>query len=304
MWTLPILTALAPSERYYSDKTRAPKTLLDWARQMVFQLRRWLPNRELVLVADNSYSALEFLHACQSLAEPVTVVTRLRIDAALYQPALPRKPSQLGRPRRKGARLPTLQSLLDDPETAWSEVTVDWYHNEKRRVEITAGMAVWYHSGMPSVPLCWVLIRDPEGEFKTQALLCTDRWADPVQVITWFVQRWQLEVTFEEVRAHLGVETQRQWADAAIARVTPALLGLFSWITLAADKLQTHNSIPVRTAAWYTKPLPTFSDAIAAVRRELWPVAGSFSMSPARPDIANIPRALLDRLLNTVCYAT
>ena len=168
----------------------------------------------------------------------------------------------------------------------------------------TAGMAVWYHSGMPSVPLCWVLIRDPEGEFKTQALLCTDRWADPVQVITWFVQRWQLEVTFEEVRAHLGVETQRQWADAAIARVTPALLGLFSWITLAADKLQTHNSIPVRTAAWYTKPLPTFSDAIAAVRRELWPVAGSCSMSPARPDIANIPRALLDRLLNTVCYAT
>ncbi len=321
VWALPILTVLAPSERYFADKARAPKTMLDWARQMVSQLRRWLPKRELVLVADNSYSALEFLHACQSLSTPVTVVTpcsprdcaRLRLDAALYQPAPPRKPRQLGQPRCKGARLPTLQALLGDPETAWTKVTVDWYHdavardernNEKRTIEITAGMAVWYHSGMPTVPLRWVLIRDPEGEFKPQALLCTDRCVDPVQVIAWFVQRWQLEVTFEEVRAHLGVETQRQWSDAAIARVTPALLGLFSWITLAAHRLQAHELLSVRTAAWYAKPLPTFSDAIAAVRRELWPGAGSFCMSPARPDMTKIPRALLDRLLNTVCYAT
>ena len=304
VWALPVLTALAPSERYYADKTRAPKTLLDWARQMVFQLRRWLPGRNIVLVADNSYAALEFLHACQSLCEPVAVVTRLRLDAALYQPAPPREPKQLGRPRRKGARLPTLQALLDDPQTAWTKVTLDWYGNKQRTVEITAGTAVWYHSGMPTVPLRWVLIRDPEDKFKPQALLCTDRWADPIQVITWFVQRWQLEVTFEEVRTHLGVETQRQWSDTAIARVTPVLLGLFSWITLAAHKLHAHDPIPVRTAAWYAKPLPTFSDAIATVRRELWPLAGSFSMSPSQPDIVKVPRALLDRLLNLACYAT
>ncbi len=101
VWALPVFTLLAPSQRYYADKARAHKTVLDWARQMVFQLRRWLPSRKLVLVADNSYAALEFLHACQSLSEPVAVVTRLRLDAAaLYQPAPPRKPEQLGWPRR------------------------------------------------------------------------------------------------------------------------------------------------------------------------------------------------------------
>src|SRR5229473_5187709 len=107
VWALPFLTVLAPSERYYEARGRKLKKITDWARQLVFQLRRWLPNRAIVIVADSAYAALDFLHACASLQQPVTVITRLRLDAALDKPAPPRQPKQKGRPRKKGKRLPT-----------------------------------------------------------------------------------------------------------------------------------------------------------------------------------------------------
>jgi hypothetical protein len=161
------------------------------------------------------------------LIHPVTFVTRLRLDAALYEPAAPRQPSQRGRTRVKGARLPTLQQRLQHPDTLWNRVVVPWYDGTQRLLEIASDAAVWYHSGLPPVPIRWVLIRDPLAESQPQALLCTDPHVAPVQVIQWFVLRWQLEVTFQEVRTHLGVESQRQWSDLAIARTTPVLFGLF-----------------------------------------------------------------------------
>ena len=182
------------------------------------QLRRWLPHRPLVLVGDSSYAVLDLLHCCQSLAQPVTLIARLRLDAALYSPAPPRQPGQNGRPPLKGRRLPALKALLDLPTVSWIEVSAAWYDGTTRTLELTSQTAVWYRSGKPPVPLRWVLVRDPQGEFTPQALLCTDPSADPTQILEWFVLRWQLEVTFQEVRAHLGVETQRQWSDLAIAR--------------------------------------------------------------------------------------
>jgi hypothetical protein len=303
VWALPVLTALAPSERYYQNLKRRPKKLTDWARQIILQLRRWLPHRPLVLLGDRSYAVLELLHFCQSLTHPVTFITRLRLDAALYEPAAPRQPHQKGRTRRKGARLPTLQQRLQLPETSWTGVVVPWYDGSHRLLEIASDTAVWYHSGLPPVPIRWVLIRDPLGEFQPQALLCTDPQVAPAQVIQWFVLRWQLEVTFQEVRAHLGVETQRQWSDLAIARTTPVLLGLFSWVTLTAHLLQETAPISIRHTAWYPKPLPTFSDAIAQVRQKLWPCSETFCMSPSQADMVKIPRPLLTRLLDTVSYA-
>jgi hypothetical protein len=139
------------------------------------------------------------------------VGTRLRLDAALYEPAPPRRPRQTGRPRLKGRRLPTLAAVAADPATASTAITVaQWYGAGERIVEVASGTAVWYHSGLPPVPLRWVLIRDPAGAFATQALLGTDLDAAPAQILGWFVQRWQLEATFEEARRHLGLETQRQ----------------------------------------------------------------------------------------------
>ena len=162
---------------------------------------------------------------------------------------------------------------------------------------------MWYRSGKPPVTIRWVLIRDPQGTFDPQALLCTDPSADPAQILEWFVLRWQLEVTFQEVRTHLGVETQRQWSDRAIARTTPALLGLFSWTTLAAHALQKRHPMTQRRAAWYDKPSPTFVDAIALVRRHLWLASEGFSLSAANPDTQELPVALYHRLVDSLAYA-
>ena len=182
------------------------------------------------------------------------MVTRLRLDAALYEPAPPRQPGQVGRPRRKGKRLPTLAAIAADAKTVWSTVTItDWYGQGERSVEVASDTAVWYHGGMPAVPLRWVLVRDPQGAFATQALLCTDQEAKPEQILAWFVLRWQLEVTFEETRRHLGIETQRPWSELAIRRTTPALLGLFSLVTLHAHQQAEQAPTPVRRAAWYPK---------------------------------------------------
>ncbi len=310
-WALPVLTVLAPSTRYYQQQGRRHKKLTDWARQMVMQLRRWLPQRPLALVGDNSYAVLDLLHCCQSLREPVTLIARLRLDAALYAPAPARQPGQQGRPPLKGARRPALKTILDQPQATWASVAVAWYDGATRTVELTSQTAVWYRSGKPPVLIRWVLIRDPQGSFATQALLCTDPAADPTQILEWFVLRWQLEVTpyqvrgrlFQEVRTHLGVETQRQWSDLAIARTTPVLLGLFSWTTLAAHGLQKQRPMIQRRAAWYDKPLPTFVDAIALVRRHLWLESEGFSTSAVDPDTQELPVALYHRLVDSLAYA-
>ena len=302
-WALPFLTVLAPSERYYRRQGRPHKKLTDWARQMILQLRRWLPGRQLVLVGDSGYAVLDLLHFCQSLREPVTLITRLRLDAGLYAPAPPRRPGQNGRPRVKGARLPTLKELLNQSALSWITAPVAWYGGSTRIVELASQTAVWYHSGKPPVPIRWVLVRDPQGEFDTQALLCTNSEVAPAQILEWFALRWQLEVTFQEVRAHLGVETQRQWSGRAIARTTPVLMGLFSWITLAAHSLQKRGPITQRKAAWYNKPAPTFVDAIAMVRRHLWIASEGFSTSQPRTDDEKVPDAIYARLLDSLAYA-
>jgi hypothetical protein len=304
VWALPFLTALAPSERYYEGKARSHKKLTHWARQMLLQVRRWLPERTLVVVADSSFAAILLLERLQRLPNPIRMVARLRLDAALYKPVPPRKPAKRGRPRLKGSRLPTLEQILQDSKTTWKKVTIrDWYGEKCRQVEMVSRTAVWYHSGMPPLPIRWVLIRDPKGKFRSQALLCTDLHVDPVQILKWFVMRWQLEVTFQEVRAHLGVETQRQWSDWAIARTTPALLGLFSLVTLLAHRSTRRSKLPIRQAAWYAKPLPTFSDALAVVRHQLWQ-AMSFHTSVPKADMQKVPRVLLKRFTDALCYAT
>lgn len=303
VWALPFLTALAPSERYYQTGPRGHKKLTDWGRQMVLQVRRWLPDRALVVVADSSFAVIELLGRLQRLPNPICMITRFRLDAALYEPAPPRKLGQKGRTRKKGARQPTLDQVLQDKKTAWRRVTIkNWYGAPRRAIEIVSDTAVWYHNGMIPLPIRWVLIRDPKGKFKPQALLCTNLQVKPVQLIEWFILRWQLEVTFEEVRAHLGVETQRQWSDLAIVRTTPALLGLFSLITLLAHRSTQRGKSPVRQAAWYIKPLPTFSDALAVVRHQLWHNMSSHTSLP-KTDIVKVPRFLLKRYADALCYA-
>ena len=303
VWALPFFTVLAPSERYHHRQGRRHKVLTDWARQMLTQVRRWLPQRAIILVADSSFAALELLESLRQLPHPVQVVTRLRLDAALYNPAPERLPKQMGRPRKVGNRLPTLKSMLEEPKTDWTSLTIEgWYGRRTYPIEVVSQTAVWYHTGMAAVPIRWVLVRDPQGRFAPQAFLCTDLTATPQQIVQWFCQRWGVEVTFEEVRAHLGVETQRQWSHLAILRSTPALLGLFSIVVLLAHHLPSDWRHSRFQSAWYQKSLPTFSDALASVRQRFWQVR-LFHTSAETTDIVKVPKALLDCWSSLLCYA-
>jgi len=300
VWALPFLTCLCPSERYHKERGRNHQKLTERARQMLLLVKRWLPQREIVVVADSSFAALELLEAVR---QQVCVITRLRFDAALYEPAPARQRGQNGRPRKKGARLPTLKQVLVDGATRWQAVTLErWYGASARRVEMTSGTCLWYHAGLAAVPIRWVLVRDPEAEFDAQAFLSTNLEVAPQQMLEWFVRRWTVEVTFEEARAHLGVETQRQWSEKAIARTTPALFALYSVVTLLAAQLIERQELLVRGAAWYAKESATFSDTMAMVRRYLWSHA-YFSMSGKKADMIKVPRSLLERLTETLCYA-
>ena len=233
----------------------------------------------------------------------MTAITRLRLDAALYDPAPPRLPGTIGRPRMTGARLPTLSDVLMDKSTSWQALVVPgWYGAGERIIEIASATAVWRHAGLPVVPIRWVLIRDPENRFTPQALLCTDLARAPAQIVSWFVRRWSVEVTFQEARAHLGVETQRRWSDKAIARTTPCLLALFSIVTLLANRLPARERRQIASAAWYPKPQPTFSDALAAVRRAIW-CEQSLVTSPRRGDRAKLRRVLPSPWAYALCHA-
>ena len=302
VWALPFLTVLAPSRRYHETRVRRHKTITDWARQMLCLLRRWLPDRELVVVGDRTYATLRLLAACQQMAPPITFLTRLRLDAVLHEPPPPRT-GQRGRPRVVGARQPSLQARLSDPATVWTALTQRWPDGTQRCLQAATGTALWYHPGQPTVALRWLLLRDPRGRRDPQALLCTDSDWKPAAILTAYLQRWQVEVTFQEVRTHLGVETQRPWSAAAIARTTPVLLGLFSWLILVAHRLRREHSLRPRQAAWYAKTVPTFADVLASVRHALWTRILPFSMSPAAPDIQKRPQPPPHPRLAALCYS-
>lgn len=304
IWALPFLSALAHSERYAREQGKRHKPLTEWAGQLLLLVRRWSPKREIVAVADSSYASLKLLDRCRMLSNPITFITRLRLDAALYEPAPPRRPGQIGRPRIKGNRLPNLSVVAEDPDTGWAPITISgWYGAQQRTVEVVSKTAIWYSTGLPAVPLRWVLIRDPQEEFETQALLCTDLEADPERIISWFVRRWQMESTFAETRQRLGFETQRHWSDKAIGRTAPAMLALFSLVTLFAHQYMAGSADIVRRTAWYDKERPTFSDALALVRKELWSQEATFYRSPREDDTVKVPRGFVERLTDVVCYA-
>jgi len=301
IWALPFLTVLAPSARYYQQRGLRPRKLTERAKQAILQVRRWVPHRRIIFVADNGYAVLELLAWCQRLQ--VTLITTLRLDAALFAPAPKSTSRQKGRPRCKGRALPKLSDRLKSPRTQWQGLWVHWYGQGRRKVQVAAGTALWYHTGKIPVPIRWVLVRDPLGRFETRALLSTDANQAVQEIVELSTRRWQVEVTFEETRAHLGIETQRQWNAKAIQRTTPILLGLFSLVTLMADRL--HNRKPSclrpRVCAWYDKRNVSFSDALGCVRDHLW--KRGFCMSAKQTDIPKINKDWAKHLASLLCYA-
>lgn len=270
IWALPFLTVLAPSERYHTQRQKKHKTLSDWAFQIALILHRWFGDYTCIVVADGSYAVMELL---SRVGQYQTWIVRFRIDSAIYDlpPVYPLGKRPVGRPPIKGERQLSLRQRAEGKMTIWKKVTFSqWYGETNKVMWISSGIAIWYRGGKPPVKIKWVLVKDPEGKLETTALACTNTTMPMIEIVQHFVKRWTVEVTFQEVRAHIGVETQRQWADLSIARTTPVLMALFSIVTLWANQLQKMGKLQVFPTAWYKKSLPTFSDALNSVRLRVW----------------------------------
>ena len=302
-WALPFLTVLAPSKAYNKAQNKRHKTTVDWTCQMIMQVRRWLPNQAIVLVGDGAYAAVKLLLCCAGFPMPVCLVSRLRLDACLYDFPPPEKLGKRGRKPKKGKKQTSLFERIKDESTQWLPISIVWYDGIKRALEINFGISLWYTPGQDPVPIKWVVVRDPKGDLRTEAFFATDLNATLEQILKWFIRRWNIEVTFEELRAHLGFETQRQWSDLAIARTTPALFGMFSVVVLVALELLKSKTLTILTCAWYKKSDATFSDVIALVRRHIWH-ARNYTISSSEPHLIHFQDDLLETLLDIVCYAT
>lgn len=303
-WALPFFSVLAatPKPKVNKQLGKEHKTVGEIAQQMVMVVRRWLPdaiNVPVTLVGDTAYSILELGLCCAK--HQVTLIAPLRWDASLHTPAPPRKKGMIGRPRVKGEALPKLNIVLGDSKTEWQRVKVLWYDGSEQELEVASGTGVWYRIGLPVLPIRWVLTRDPGGQREPRAYFCTDQSLSAVEVVSLFIKRWTIEVTFEESRAHLGVETQRQWSDLAIERSTPCLLGMFSLVALFGKALHPDGKVPVQHTAWYHKTEATCSDVLAEVRRQLWDNF-TYHTSPQDPDVCLVPRSHVERLAYAVCY--
>lgn len=299
IWALPVLTVLTPSKAWSERHSRRHRPVTEWARLVLSTLRRWLPGRSIVAVMDGEFAALEFLHALRS---SMVVITRMRKDARLFDPP-PCHDDKPGRAPRKGKRQPLLSERLIDPATRWQRAVqasrTSWRGGGW--IEYAAGTALWHHGGKPIVPILWVLVCYPDGRRDPEAFLCTDTTASPRDVLDCFDRRWAMETTYEEARAHLGMETQRQWSDPAIFRTTPLLLGLYSVVTLYVHQNAERLALSPQRAAWYPKPAPTFADALARVRQHLW--FERLVTSPATTDMTEPISLTLQGILEAACYA-
>jgi hypothetical protein len=297
-WALPFLSVLTTTPKVSEALKKRHKTLARFAQQMVMLVRRWLPEVAIKVIGDGAYSVIELGLTCLKLQ--VSLIAPLRLDARLFAPPPAPRPHQMGRPPLVGKRLPKLTTVLHDPQTEWETLTVSWYGGTQRTLEVTTGTALWYSTGTDPLPIRWVLTRDPEGKREPKAYFSTDQAQSARAIVEDVVKRWSIEVTYEESRAHLGVETQRQWSDLAIERSTPCLLGLYSLVVLLGQALHPDGKIPLQQTAWYPKTQATFSDVLATVRRHLWSGV-TFQTAASHPDLCLVPRAELARLLQAAC---
>ena len=267
-WALPFLTVLSPSKKANEKAGRRHKTSIDWTRQMMKLVSRWL-KRPWILLGDGAYACMDLARSC--IKQGVTLISRLRLDAQLFGFPDDGPVGKRGRKSIKGKRI-NLKELLTDLTQPWQSLVVSWYGCEQKKIECLTFVCLWYHAGQPPIPLRIVLVKTPDGKNEAEVFFSTDVKNTPVQIIDWFVLRWNIEVTFQESRSNLGVETQRQWSDNAIQRSTPLLMGLYSILTLIAFKMNSIKALVVHeTASWYDKKGElTFADIIVIIRKEIW----------------------------------
>jgi hypothetical protein len=302
-WALPFFVVPVLAAKVCQRLGKRPRSHVGWTQVLVSRLERWFPGRPILLVGDGNFMAIELVERCQAARSSAILVTRMRLDQALYAFPAPKPQGRRGRPAKKGARQLSPAQRLTDPSTGWQWVPLSWY-GARRRVAIATGVALWYTPRHDPVPIRWVLVRPlPHAQhpFKPAALASSNPRLSALEIVQRYLGRWNIEVTFAELRAHLGFETQRHWSTRAIGRGTPCLFGLFSLVVLLAQQLHPQR-LPERPVSWYRKEEATFSDALAAVRRQLWSPKSVKSASEA--ELCLIPRALLVGLQHVASYST
>lgn len=296
-WALPVLTALCPSERYWQDRSqpRVHKKLMDWASQIVGWLARYAKplGRPVFLAADGTYATYELMGKAQDCT--IGLIARMRLDARLFHFPPPPVKGKRGPKPKMGKRMLRMDKRVTDKRVKWTSVVFDeWYGHKQKKMLLTSQTAIWSRHAHQFVKLRWVLVVDPEGILDPVLLGCTDLNTSAVDVVRFFVRRWRVEVTFAEVRRHLGVETQRQWSDLAIERSTPLLMGLKSIVCLLAIPIFQAGNMSLDAPTWYRKKQFTFSDVLGAVRQQIW-ASSNFSTSPSGGEVDNF-RAKIQHL--------
>lgn len=267
-FALPFFTILEPSEKCTKKQGKCHKTTLDWSVQMVMQLVRWAPAIPFILVGDGGFACAKLAWTC--FKNNIALVSRLKMNARIYGLPEEAPPGKRGRKPKKGARLISFKEMLKMEDLPWQEVEIAGYDGKKKRVKYLTNTAMWGVDGFYPIAIRWVLVNDPTGEMDPLPLMSTDVNLTAIKIIELYVDRWGLEVTFFETREHLGVETQRQWSDKAIARTTPVLMALYSIVCLIGNRLHEAAPLAPESTAWYDKEIISFSDLLKAVRIELW----------------------------------
>jgi len=256
------------------------------------------PQKTFILLGDGGYATADLADFCSRHGHPL--VSRCRPDLALFAPPPTRTQGQMGRPRLKGRRLDSPQQAAERKTAPWKEATVPWYGGGTRKVRLLTGTGLWYNRGRRLVMIRWVYVVDREGTHRDDCLFSTDSTLSPEEIVGLFTRRWSIEVTCEEVRAHLGFETTRQWTPKSVLRTGPCLLGLFTVVSLIfAAHARDHRVLPAATA-WYAKKDITFSDALALVRRLLW-TKTVFGTSSYAHEYTKVPARFRTLVLHHLC---
>jgi hypothetical protein len=295
-WSLPVLCALYRTRELNEQEGHRHKTPIHLARQLIATLIHWFPQRKFILVGDGGYASHPLARFCHLHRQHVTLISRFHGDARLYDPPPRRRSGQNGRPRTTGRKRPTPGETVRRARAR--RCTVNWYGGRKRRVELISGEGHWYKAGGGLVPVRWVFVRDRDGTHRDEYFYSTDPAMAPQQIVSLYTGRWSIEVTFQEVRAHLGFNTPRNWSKKSVLRTAPCLLGLFSVICLIFERHTRHRPVKPLCLPWYSRSECTFSDVITAVRRLCW--AEVLQHPPYHGPVTKLPpllrRTLLDQL--------
>jgi DDE superfamily endonuclease len=299
-WALPLLVALYRSEDDNEKAGRRHKTPQHLLRQLCRVLLRWLPRRRFLLAGDGGYNSHETARFASRRRGRLHLVSKFYPDANLYKPPpVVRGKRPNGRPRKKGAKLPTPQEVVAGAERV--RLNVAWYGGGRRDVETVSGRGHWYKGGEGLVQVLWVFVHDLGGTHRDEYFFTTDVTLSAREVVEAYAARWNEETTFQEMRSYLGLETTRGWKQRTVLRAAPCLFGLYAVVVCLYSQLPRRYA-RARAVDWPGKQDVTFSDAITAVRRWLW-LEWVFAIPGYKPAFAKLSRPFRSLLLNALAPA-